>query len=61
VFRNESRRQGPCKFGAFGQLGVRYVTGMSDVDQLEGTGFDTINDKSARWTMPFVFGIRARF
>ena len=49
------------RFGVFGQLGVRYVTGMSDVDQLEGTDLDTINDKSARWTVPFVFGIRARF
>ena len=26
-----------------------------------GTGLNTINDKSARWTMPFLFGIRAGF
>jgi hypothetical protein len=34
---------------------------MAEVDQLEGTGLDTINDKSARWTVPFVFGTRFRF
>ncbi len=45
----------------FGQMGFRYVTGMSDVDNLTGTGLETINDKSARWTFPFVVGIRKRF
>jgi hypothetical protein len=34
---------------------------MSEVDGLEGTGLETINDKSARWTVPFVVGVRARF
>jgi hypothetical protein len=47
--------------GVFGQVGVRYVTGMSEVDGLAGTGLETINDKSARWTMPFLFGVRVRF
>ena len=45
----------------FGQMGFRYVTGMSDVDNLTGTGLESINDKSARWTFPFVVGIRKRF
>jgi hypothetical protein len=45
----------------FGQLGIRYMTGMSDVDDLAGTGLETINDKSARWTLPVLFGVRARF
>jgi hypothetical protein len=45
----------------FTQLGIRYVTGMSDVDQLGGTGLDTINDSSGRWSMPFSAGIRLRF
>jgi hypothetical protein len=45
----------------FGQLGIRYMTGMSEVDDLVGTGLDTMNDKSARWTLPVVFGVRARF
>jgi outer membrane protein with beta-barrel domain len=49
------------RFGVFGQLGLRYVTGMSEVDQLVGTGLETINDSSARWTVPFVAGIRTRF
>ena len=42
------------RVGVYGQLGVRYVTGMSEVDGLAGTGLETINDKSARWTLPFV-------
>jgi hypothetical protein len=45
----------------FGQLGLRWVSGMSAVDGLEGTGLETINDNSARWTVPFVVGVRARF
>jgi opacity protein-like surface antigen len=49
------------QFGTFGQIGVRYVTGMSAVDGLEGTGLESINDKSARWTLPFLIGVRARF
>jgi hypothetical protein len=49
------------QFGTFGQIGVRYVTGMSEVDGLVGTGLESINDKSARWTLPFLVGVRARF
>jgi hypothetical protein len=49
------------QFGAFGQVGVRWVSGMSAVDGLAGTGLESINDKSARWTMPFLIGVRARF
>jgi hypothetical protein len=40
---------------------MRHMTGMSGVDDLEGTGLEAINDKSARWTLPFIFGIRSRF
>lgn len=47
--------------GVFGQIGVRWVSGMSEVDGLAGTGLETINDKSSRWTVPFVVGVRARF
>jgi len=53
--------QATRKAGVFGQVGVRYVTGMSEVDGLAGTGLETINDKSGRWTIPFLFGVRARF
>jgi hypothetical protein len=34
---------------------------MSEVDGLEGTGLENINDKSARWTFPFLVGARFRF
>lgn len=43
------------------QLGLRYTSGLSEVDNLIGTGLDEINDKSSRWTMPFVAGVRVRF
>jgi hypothetical protein len=45
----------------FGQIGLRRVGGMSEVDGLEGTGLETINDKSSRWTVPLVVGVRFRF
>jgi hypothetical protein len=47
--------------GVFSQIGIRYVGGMSEVDDLQGTGLETINDKSARWTLPFLVGVRGRF
>ena len=49
------------KVGVYGQLGLRYVSGMSAVDGLAGTGLETINDKSSRWTLPFLAGVRFRF
>ena len=49
------------KMGIFGQVGFRYVTGMSEVEGLEGTGLETINDSSSRWSFPLVIGVRARF
>ena len=49
------------RFGIFGQLGLRRVGGMSEIDGLAGTGLETINDNSTRWTMPFLLGVRARF
>ena len=45
----------------FGQVGIRWVSGMSAIDNLEGTGLETINDKSGRWTVPFLTGVRFRF
>jgi len=47
--------------GIFVQVGLRWVSGMSAVDGLEGTGLETINDKSSRWTFPFITGLRIRF
>jgi hypothetical protein len=49
------------KISFFGQLGFRRVGGLSEVDNLIGTGLDDINDKSARWTLPFIGGIRYQF
>jgi hypothetical protein len=43
------------------QLGLRRVSGLSDVDQLIGTGLDDINNDTARLTFPVVVGIRIRF
>jgi len=34
------------KVGVYGQLGLRYVTGMSSIDGLEGTGLETINTRA---------------
>jgi hypothetical protein len=47
--------------GVFGQVGLRWVTGLSAVDGLAGTGLEKINDNSSRWTLPIVIGVRARF
>ena len=49
------------RIGLFGQVGLRWVSGMSDVDGFEGTGLENINDKSGRWTLPFVGGVRVAF
>ena len=43
------------------QAGLRRVTGLSEVDQLIGTGLDDINNDSARLTFPIVVGARLRF
>ena len=43
------------------QVGFRHVSGLSEVDQLVGTGLEAINDDSARLTFPIVIGVRFRF
>jgi hypothetical protein len=43
------------------QLGLRRVSGLSDVDQLVGTGLEDINNDTARLTFPIVVGVRFRF
>ena len=47
--------------GMYGQLGLRWMSGLSAIDDLAGTGLETINDDSSRWTMPVVVGMRVRF
>jgi hypothetical protein len=49
------------RVGIFGQFGLRWMSGLAQVDDLVGTGLETINDKSSRWTMPFVAGVRFQF
>jgi len=47
--------------GIFAQLGLRWTSGQGAVDDLLGTGLEDINDNSARWTLPFLVGVRVRF
>jgi hypothetical protein len=49
------------RVGVYGQIGLRWLSGMSAVDGLAGTGLESINDNSSRWTLPFIVGLRARF
>lgn len=49
------------QLAGFAQLGLRYVSGLADVDNIVGTGLDSINDNSSRWTLPFVIGVRVGF
>jgi hypothetical protein len=37
------------------------MSGLSEIDNLAGTGLETINDVSSRWTLPVVVGMRVRF
>lgn len=43
------------------QIGLRHVSGLSEVDQLAGTGLEAMNDDSGRLTLPVVVGVRIRF
>ena len=43
------------------QVGLRHVSGLSEVDQLVGTGLEEINNDSSRLTFPIVIGVRFRF
>jgi len=49
------------RVGMYGQIGLKWMSGLSAIDDLAGTGLETINDDSSRWTMPVVVGMRVRF
>jgi hypothetical protein len=49
------------RVGIYAQLGLRWVSGMAEIDDLASTGLGNINDKSSRWTLPFIAGIRFGF
>ena len=44
-----------------GQIGLRHVGGLSQVDQFVGTGLETINNDTGRLTFPIAIGVRFRF
>ena len=43
------------------QFGLRHVSGQADVDDLQGTDLEDINNDSGRMTVPVVIGLRFRF
>jgi hypothetical protein len=43
------------------RLGLRFVSGLSEVDGLVGTGLEDINNDSGRWILPFTVGLRFKF
>lgn len=49
------------RLGFFGQMGLRWMSGMTEIDDLAATGLEDINNKSSRWTLPFLTGVRVRF
>ena len=61
LFDFRERSASVPEIGVFAQLGLRYVSGMSDVDAFVGTGLESINDSSSRWALPFTVGVRVRF
>ena len=45
----------------FGEVQVRFMGGLSDVDWLVEEGLRDINSESGRWSIPATFGARLRF
>ena len=48
-------------FEVMGEVQLRFVGGLSDVDWLVEEGLRDINDESSRWSFPLVVGARIRF
>ena len=48
-------------FEVMGEVQIRYMGGLSDVDWLVEEGLRDINDESSRWSLPFLVGARIRF
>ena len=44
-----------------GEVALRYMGGLSDVDPLSEAGLRDINDESSRWSIPVMIGARLRF
>jgi hypothetical protein len=43
------------------EAGLRYQTGLSDIEGLAGTGLETINDVGSRWSVPVLATVTFRF
>ncbi len=43
------------------EAGLRYQTGLSDLEGLAGTGLEPINDVGSRWSVPVLAGLTFRF
>jgi hypothetical protein len=43
------------------RLGLRYVSGLSDVEGTAFTNLDDVNNGSSRWTLPLTVGAKVRF
>ena len=48
-------------FEVMGEVQLRYIGGLSDVDWLVEEGLQDVNDESSRWSFPLVVGARIRF
>ena len=48
-------------FEVMGELQLRFIGGLSDVDWLVEEGLRDVNDESSRWSIPLVVGARIRF
>jgi len=44
-----------------GEVALRYMGGLSDVDPLSEAGLRDINSESSRWSIPIMIGARIRF
>ena len=49
------------RFDLNAQIGIRHVSGLSEVDQFAGTGLEDINNDSGRLTIPVMVGVRIKF
>ena len=43
------------------EAGLRYQTGLSDLEGLAGTGLEPINDVGSRWSLPVLATLTFRF
>jgi opacity protein-like surface antigen len=49
------------RFSLDARLGLRYVSGLADVEDAVFSGLDDVNEDSSRWTVPLTVGAKIRF